>query len=105
MGGSEVRKADIPGGGARRYRILLSGVGQLRDIVLSEESLFAQFEAIDAIGNETHAGDTSLGAVERALEGRVRRGSGRGGESHWARGHEDEVVGITGHGREMLYRQ
>ena len=103
--GSEVRKADIPGGGARRYRILLGGVGQLRDVVLGEEGLFAQFEAIDAIGDDTHPGHASLGAVERALEGRVRSGSARGGESHWARGHKNEVVGITGHGRAMLYRQ
>ena len=67
--GSEVRKADIPGGGARRYRILLGGVGQLRDVVLGEEGLFAQFEAIDAIGDETHAGDASLGRLSAPWKG------------------------------------
>ena len=103
--GSEVRVGDIPGRGARRYGLLLVGVGRLCYVVLGEEGLFAQFEAIDAIGDETHAGDTSLGAVECTLEGGVRSGGAGCGESHWARGHENEVVGITVHGRRVLYRQ
>ena len=53
MWGSEVREGDIPGRGARRYGLLLVGVGRLCYVVLGEEGVFAQFEAIDAIGDET----------------------------------------------------
>lgn len=102
--GSEVMKADVPGRGAGRYRIPLCGVGRLRHIVLRVKGLIAQFEAIDAIGDETDGGHACLRTVESALEGRVRSGGAGGGESHWARGRENEVVGITGHGRQMLYR-
>lgn len=91
-------KTDIPGRGTGRCRIPPGGVGEFGHIFLRLKDIFTESEAIDAVGDETHGGHASLGTVESALEGRVRSGGAGGGESHWARGHENKVVGMNGHG-------